>query len=377
MTTLSLSMIVKNEEETLARTLTAARQFCDEMIVVDRGSTDTTVQICRDLGATVHFFEWIDDFAAARNYSLQECTGDWVIWLDADDVITEENIEKILTLKSTLLSDQWDAVYCTYNYDHDERGVSRLSLSRDRFFRRTPYLKWKDPIHEYVENDTFKAVHYAPEITVSHFPLQKKRPSKSLLYFNILKKALQNEKNQESFPRYYFFMACEYSFQGLLEDAIEAYEKNLLFNEDAYAPYMTHIEMLKCFKALNAYEKALSIGLAAIKLSGNRAEAFSELGILHCEHQQYDKAIPMLMAASQCPFPEERKENVRDADYTWRPWETLSYCYFNMRQYSKAFQAAMQAMEQKHPMPAHFQEHMQTCLKLVQKSFVSHANQAQ
>jgi len=72
---LSLAMMVKNEEAFLEDALRSAAPYVDEMVVVDTGSTDRTVEIARDLGARVEFFAWCDDFSAARNYSLRACRG--------------------------------------------------------------------------------------------------------------------------------------------------------------------------------------------------------------------------------------------------------------------------------------------------------------
>ena len=82
---LSLAMIVKNEEHFLADALRSAAPFCDELVVVDTGSTDATVAIARSLGARVEHFAWCDDFSAARNASLRACRGQYILVLDADE----------------------------------------------------------------------------------------------------------------------------------------------------------------------------------------------------------------------------------------------------------------------------------------------------
>ena len=82
MTTLSVAMIVRNEGATIERALNCARLFADEMIVVDTGSTDETVAKAEAMGAKVRHFRWVDDFAAARNYSFSQCAMDWIIWPD-------------------------------------------------------------------------------------------------------------------------------------------------------------------------------------------------------------------------------------------------------------------------------------------------------
>lgn len=87
---ISLAMIVKNEEKYLDRCLKSAAHMVDEIVVVDTGSTDRTIEIASRYGAKIFHFEWIDDFAAARNYSLEHVTGDWVLVLDADQYFEED-----------------------------------------------------------------------------------------------------------------------------------------------------------------------------------------------------------------------------------------------------------------------------------------------
>jgi glycosyltransferase involved in cell wall biosynthesis len=116
LSTLSLAMIVKNEGATIERALNCARLFADEMIVVDTGSTDDTIAKAEMMGAKVSHFEWIDDFAAARNYSFSQCAMDWIIWLDGDDVISAEDQNRILDLKRAVLNDELQAIYLRYVY---------------------------------------------------------------------------------------------------------------------------------------------------------------------------------------------------------------------------------------------------------------------
>ncbi len=97
--TVSLCMIVKNEEENLDRCLSSARDVVDEIIVVDTGSTDRTVEIANAYNARIYYHEWQDDFSLARNISLSHATRDWILHLDADEELETESCHR---LKSTL-----------------------------------------------------------------------------------------------------------------------------------------------------------------------------------------------------------------------------------------------------------------------------------
>ncbi|SHK30653.1 glycosyltransferase [Desulforamulus aeronauticus] len=97
---LSACSIVKNEAKNIARSIESYKDVVDEIIIVDTGSTDNTVEICQSLGAKVLHFEWINDFAAAKNYALQHAQGEWILFLDADEwfvpKLNDDRIFKVL-----------------------------------------------------------------------------------------------------------------------------------------------------------------------------------------------------------------------------------------------------------------------------------------
>lgn len=139
-------MIVKDEEVTLARCIECVKPIADEIIIVDTGSTDGTVQIARSLDAEVFFFEWCDDFSAARNFSFSKAECDLVMWLDADDVITPENARKIADLKQR---DDFDVAFIKYAAAFDGDSPT-FEYYRERIFRRSMNFKWQGFVHEVI-----------------------------------------------------------------------------------------------------------------------------------------------------------------------------------------------------------------------------------
>jgi glycosyltransferase involved in cell wall biosynthesis len=119
---ISLAMIVKNEEATLAHCLESVKPLVDEMIIVDTGSTDKTIDIAESFGAQVHHFKWRDDFAAARNESLKHCKGDWALILDADEAIDPLDHEKIKNACRRPFADAYEVTNRNYMYTSTVRS---------------------------------------------------------------------------------------------------------------------------------------------------------------------------------------------------------------------------------------------------------------
>ena len=99
MKTISLCMIVKDEEKVLDTCLNSIHDLVDEIIIVDTGSTDKTKEIAQKYTDKIYDFKWVDDFAKARNYSFSKATKDYIMWLDADDYLPEEEKPKFKKLK--------------------------------------------------------------------------------------------------------------------------------------------------------------------------------------------------------------------------------------------------------------------------------------
>jgi glycosyltransferase involved in cell wall biosynthesis len=122
MTLISLAMIVKNEAATLAHSLESVRALADEMIIVDTGSTDGTIDIAKSFGARIYHFEWRDDFAAARNESLKRCNGDWALILDADEAIDPLDHEIIRNACLRPFADAYELTNRNYMYTSTVRS---------------------------------------------------------------------------------------------------------------------------------------------------------------------------------------------------------------------------------------------------------------
>lgn len=149
---LTQCLIVKNEKKNLARAVNWGKKVVDELIVVDTGSSDGTEILAEKLGAKVFCFDWKDDFSAARNFAISKCTGDWILFLDADEYFKDEDaallrqfIEKIDSeyavqdkAKYNVIETPWINIGC----DSAARQV--------RIFKNAPYLRYEGAVHEQI-----------------------------------------------------------------------------------------------------------------------------------------------------------------------------------------------------------------------------------
>ncbi len=167
MVTISLCMIVKNEEKILRRCLDSVADLMDEIIIVDTGSWDGTKEIASKYTDLVYDFEWIDDFSAARNFAFSKAEKEYIYSADADEVLDEENRRRFRQLKETLLPEieivqmkygnqlQFNTVY---NYDEEYRP---------KLFKRLREFVWEDPIHETVR---LSPTVFDSDIVIRHMP---------------------------------------------------------------------------------------------------------------------------------------------------------------------------------------------------------------
>ena len=147
----SLTMIVRDEEDNLPACLSSAAGLFDEIVVVDTGSTDRTVEIAKSFGARVFDFVWVGDFAAARNAALARATGDYAFWLDADDVIDPPQREKLKALLEGLRHGDEAAyvVRCACDPDRDGGGGTTV-VDHVRLFPLREDVRWTYRVHEQI-----------------------------------------------------------------------------------------------------------------------------------------------------------------------------------------------------------------------------------
>ena len=165
--TVSLCMIVKNEENVLARCLDSFKELVDEIVIVDTGSTDRTKEIAARYTEKLYDFVWISDFAAARNFAFSKCSGDYIYSADADELIDAENAEKFRALMQ-VMEPEVEIVQMWYVNRHAYQTTENFEKDlRPKLFKRQRNFVWIDPVHESVR---LEPVVFDSEIEIQHWP---------------------------------------------------------------------------------------------------------------------------------------------------------------------------------------------------------------
>lgn len=226
---LSQCMIVRNEEENIEKALSWGKDIAYEQIVVDTGSTDRTVELAKAMGAKVFFFEWIDDFAAAKNFAISKASGDWIAFLDADEVFAEGDERKLVELleKVEKQTNNTHALWIT----RLEMGKTKIaaSIAMLRVFRNLPGLGYHRRIHEYLgwddESKILNTVDVTELLSIFHtgyqYEASQKKENRNL---KLIQKELEENPNDEQMLGY---LGDEYYGTKQYEEAVACYWKSI------------------------------------------------------------------------------------------------------------------------------------------------------
>lgn len=339
MPTLSLAMIVRDEEFNLSRCLKSVKGVFDQIIVVDTGSVDKTKDIAKSFNAEIHDFQWINDFSAARNFSFSKCTCDYIMWLDADDEILPNDKNKLLELKPRL--DIADAFLMPYDYSQDESGKSICSLYRHRIVKgreHTPLWRW--PIHECMMIPADWKQH-STDIVVTHRRSDDDYVRDIGRNITMLKKAVEENPTE---PRLLFYYAKELFSENKTAECLPVFEKYYELgggwhDDQVNGYYMMALAHL----GLGKEDAAIDTCLKGIKLDPRWAEFYVTIGQIHYNHGRWGQAIPWFELADKLPVPETWGTVLQD-NYTWVPSDRLCKCYSEVGKIREAYAANEKAL---------------------------------
>jgi glycosyltransferase involved in cell wall biosynthesis len=263
---ISVAMIVKNEESCLENCLKSI-QGVDEIIIVDTGSKDKTIEIAKKYTDKIYKFKWEDSFSKARNYALSKCNGDWILSIDADEEL--DNIDK-LKEEVAILKGRIDAV--------NVKLVSKTGNVENyfpRLFKKDTDIFWIGNAHNYLS----VRGQYNSDIVIryGYSPAHNLDKDRTL---RILKKDVEKGGR----VREVYYLAREYFYRNDWENAIKWFEEYIKVATWLQEKADAYLYLARCYWAIRQGEKARVNCLMAININANFREALRFMGELSWEH---------------------------------------------------------------------------------------------
>ncbi|MDP7180309.1 MAG: tetratricopeptide repeat protein [Candidatus Woesearchaeota archaeon] len=292
MPTISLCMITKNEEAYLEPCLNSVKDLVDEIIIVDTGSTDKTIEIANKFNAKIVKKPWNNDFSQARNESLKHATKDWILVLDADETITKEDHNKIKQLTET--NTHLGFMLIQRSYTNDSSSIKWSSSKDDpyqeskqysgwvysgitRLFKNDKRIQFEYPVHETVK-ESIKRIGKieSTEIPIHHYGKTKSKEEmnkKGEMYMEIGK-----EKLDENKPKFYYELGVQAMVLNKFDEAITNLKKAIELNKQWPAPY---ISLGNIYCKQKKFEEAIAILEEAKKVDEKDSNIHNNLGVAY------------------------------------------------------------------------------------------------
>lgn len=278
----------------------SAGDFASEIIIVDTGSTDQTVDIARSFGAQVKHFAWTDDFSTARNESIREATSDWIFWLDADDRLSLENLNR---LKQALVSGQADVYSSGIVSQSAELDAARTTALHWRLFRNFLGLRFHYPLHE-----TLNFTAAQSDITTAYTNILIEHTGYSLDREKIQAKAQRNLTIiQQCLARnphdlhWHYHQAVSLSLLGKYAQAAKGYEAVLVNPPDSLSQevdiYQAYVALAAAYVKINYPEKACETFTRALKIFPYRRHLTIAAGMFYLDQDEPDQAVALFERA--------------------------------------------------------------------------------
>lgn len=327
MKTISICMIVRDEESTIARVLECASKVGDEIIIVDTGSTDHTLEIAKKYTNKIYKFDWIDNFSSARNFGIEKATMDYIMWLDADDVILQEDIEKILYLKRQ--QDNIDVYMCKYVFSHDMNYKPIFEYYRERIFKNLPKFRFVGAVHEVVIPQG--EIIYT-EIKIYHEKVKQYQSDRNLKIYQKLKKEGHKFTSREQ-----FYYARELMQNGKFKHAEREY-KAFLKREDAWCVNKKEAisNLISIYINEHQYDVAKKVIFSNLKDDFLNINLWYFLGYIFSSQKRYKEAISCFKTCLDIKRPDYEYGFVDVDRYDFLPSLELCFCYFQMGDIEKS-----------------------------------------
>lgn len=333
---LSLFLIVKNEESNLKRVLDSAQGLYDELVIVDTGSTDKTVEVAKNFTDKVYHFEWVKHFAKARNFAVSKCSQPWVMWLDADDFLKPKDVKRIRNFFLEV-KDRPEIDYLLFNYFYwvdppTPYGLVKATQLRERIVRKEKAI-WQGRCHEIIPI-LWGRSKIIPDVGVYHLRNAQDREADGDRNIELMLLAASEDPTSRS----YFYLGNEYMDRGRGQEARKSYLQAFNMQDSVDICFQASYKIGKIYHAEGRHAKAVYWYKRSLEYQTDYREPLLGLADIAFQKEDHHKAAFWLEAALVVPEPSHPVMVITKENYSWLPHDRLAKCYFKMGSFDKALE---------------------------------------
>ena len=346
--TLALCMIVKNEEEILSKTLPQFKKLFNEIHIVDTGSDDKTIDIIRSFDIEPKHFQWQNDFSAARNFSIKDAKSDWIIWLDADEFMKEEDLSK---LKEHISSNGAEC-YCIKALECKEGEFNPYGyLRRNKVFKNNAGLHFEREINEDIFNKNGVNVqaqkidvniyHWGGALALQESKERKEKKEKRniKLYKSLV------EKNPNDF-RANMLLGKNHLIAQNLDLAYGYFVRAVSLTVDKEEMETNLVDASFCAVHLDKIEEAKDIAKKALEINDKNVGARCNLSLVYIKEKNKEEAVKILEEVIDEPYPENKIYSINKSYYSFQRYLYLAQAYLMQGQKEKAMAILQKGLEE-------------------------------
>lgn len=306
---ISVCIIAKNEENNIERCLSSLAPYDFEIIVIDTGSTDRTKELAAKYTDKIYDYEWIDDFSAARNFSLEKASNKWIFMMDCDEWIEEIDIEEFEYFRKHLPNDVGSISRRNYNGSVDAPTSTFIDRT-ERLFSKQLY-NYKGIIHEQLTPKFQKEFEtYLLNTTIGHSGYcisEEAKELKAKRNITLLLKQLESEPDN---PYVYYQLGIGYKFMNDYENAYTYFSKGLEYDVDPSLAYVDNmvVEFGHTMLELGRFEEALSYE-GIYEDFKESADFVYLMGLIYLKNERYEDALNEFLKAPNFDFANQDGAN--------------------------------------------------------------------
>ncbi len=337
-------MIARDEEDNIGRCLASVNEIAEELIVVDTGSKDRTIEIAEGFGARIIEFPWVDDFSAARNVGVEQARGDWILFLDADEELVAKDRPELVKL---LVDSEFDAYFLTLvRLDGDDASTAeQRTFPSVRLFRNRPDHRFSGRVHETVTPARPDAPAGTSSIRVLHHGSLRSAArgrGKGSRNRDLIEKMLE-EKGDDSDTL--LLKARELLGAGRYEEALKLYlDLYEDFADEDFLGSTMIVEIVQCYSSLGRPSDALSWTQKGLARFPDYTDLQFLAGVIELERGGFSAALAAFTAALALGEPPDhyrRKPGVG----TWEAWSGIGRSFLGLERHNVAAGAFRQALK--------------------------------